>query len=78
MRTTQGFIKKIRGILAEGDRKFIIGWDFNTILSTEEGMNNVDRIGEGRTPNSQNSRIVNERIIEGFAIDPFRAMYPMQ
>jgi exonuclease III len=73
-----GFYKKVRKILNESDFKFIIGGDFNTILSNEEGTNNVDRIGNGRLPNSQNSRLINEWITEGFALDPFRALYPMQ
>ncbi len=43
-----GFYKKVRKILVESNLKFIIGGDFNTILSNEEGINNVDRIGNGR------------------------------
>jgi exonuclease III len=55
---------------------FIIGGDMNTILCSEVGPLNVDRIGEGRVPNVLNSRIINEWIRDGFAIDPFRALYP--
>jgi hypothetical protein len=73
-----GFYKKVRKILVESDLKFIIGGDFNTILSNEEGINNVDRIGNGRVPNSQNSRLINEWITEGFVLEPFRALYPLQ
>jgi hypothetical protein len=48
----------------------------NTILCEDGGVLNVDRIGEGRTPNVLNSREINEWIRDGFALDPFRAMYP--
>ncbi len=48
---------------------FIIGGDFNTILCTEPGGNNVDRKGDGRVPNPHNSRVINQWITEGFAIE---------
>jgi exonuclease III len=73
-----GFFRDIRRVLSQNNYDFIIGGDFNTILSNEAGTENLDRIGEGRVPNVQNSRIINEWLTEGFAIDPFRALYLLQ
>jgi hypothetical protein len=70
------FFKEIRGHLQRIDGNFIIGGDMNTILCEEVGALNVDRIGEGRTPNVLNSRELNGWIREGFAVEPFRALYP--
>jgi hypothetical protein len=58
--------------------KFILGGDFNTIINQSIGQENLDREGNGRVPNSQNSRIINEWIDEGWTIEPFRTMYPLQ
>jgi predicted transcriptional regulator len=58
--------------------KFITGGDFNTIINQSIGHENLDREGNGRVPNSQNSRIINEWIGEGWAIEPFRTMFPLQ
>jgi exonuclease III len=55
---------------------FIIGGDMNTILCNDIGPLNVDRIGDGRVPNVLNLRVINEWIRDGFAVDPFRALYP--
>jgi exonuclease III len=70
------FFKEIRGHLQRIGGNFIVGGDMNTILCEEGSVLNVDRIGEGRTPNVLNSREINVWIREGFAVDPFRAMYP--
>jgi hypothetical protein len=50
----------------------------NTILCTEPGDDNLDKIGGGRIPNIQKSRELNDWIQDGFAIDPFRFMYPLE
>ncbi len=56
---------------------FIIGGDFNTILDRQLGEENMDKEGGGRRiPNLANSNVINEWIDEGFAIEPFRALYP--
>jgi len=56
---------------------FLIGGDFNTILDRQLGEENMDREGGGRrVPNLVNSNVLNEWIDEGFAIEPFRALYP--
>ncbi len=39
--------------------KCIIGGDFNTVISQVNGNQNLDREGEGRIPNIQNSRVIN-------------------
>jgi hypothetical protein len=36
----------------------------------------LDRIGEGRVPNRQNSNILNKWIRDGNMVDPYRALYP--
>ena len=54
----------------------IIGGDFNTILDQEGTDENLDRIGEGRVPNRQNSNILNKWIRDGNMVDPYRALYP--
>jgi hypothetical protein len=52
--------KDIRRHLIRLGGHFIIGGDMNTILCTEQGDNNLDKIGVGRIPNIQNSRELNE------------------
>jgi hypothetical protein len=64
--------------LLSNDYEFIIGGDFNTILCSEVGTDSIDRTGDGRVPNVQNSRIINEWVTEGFALDPFRSLYLLQ
>jgi exonuclease III len=73
-----GFFHELRGKLEQINEEYIIGGDMNTILSDEMGENNLDRIGVGRVPNVQNSRVINDWISRGFAVEPFRALYPMQ
>ncbi len=69
----------INNLERERDRlgnKFIIGGDFNTIINQSIGHENLDREGNGRVPNSQNSRIINEWIEEGWTIEPFSYNVP--
>jgi exonuclease III len=54
----------------------ILGGDFNSILCDTPGADNLDREGAGRVPNRQNSRAINEWIISGMVLDPFRTLYP--
>ncbi len=70
------FYSKLREELERLSHPFIIGGDFNTILCTDPGVANIDRKGDGRVPNPHNSRAINNWIRDGFAIDPFRALYP--
>jgi exonuclease III len=72
------FYNILRRDLERLGQAFIIGGDFNTIICNEGGNGNVDRKGEGRVPNPHNSRIINQWIEEGFAVDPYRLMYPLQ
>jgi exonuclease III len=73
-----GFFQELKGRLEQMNVEFIIGGDMNTILSDEMGEHNLDRIGAGRIPNVQNSRVINEWISRGFAVEPFRALYLLQ
>jgi exonuclease III len=73
-----GFFHDLKGRLEQINEEFIIGGDMNTILSDEMGDHNLDRIGAGRIPNVQNSRVINDWINSGFAVEPFRALYPLQ
>jgi exonuclease III len=66
------FYMDIRTTLAQWGNVNIIGGDFNTILSDQEGVDNLDREGNGRVPNRQNSRIINRWTEDGFLLDPFR------
>jgi exonuclease III len=72
------FYNKLRRDIERLGLPFIIGGDFNTILSKELGEGNVDRKGGGRVPNPYNSRIINQWITDSFAVDPFRMLYPLQ
>ncbi len=62
--------------MAQWGYKSVLGGDFNTILSSQGGDQNLDREGIGRVPNVQNSRILNEWLTNGIVVDPYRAMYP--
>jgi hypothetical protein len=73
-----GFYNKLREDIESLGQETIIGGDFNTIQCHEPDEQNVDRVGRGRVPNIQNSRIINTWIAENFLIDPFRALYPLQ
>jgi hypothetical protein len=72
------FYNVLRCDLERLGQAFIIGGDFNTIICNEGGLGNVDRKGEGRVTNPHNSRVINQWIEEGFAVDPYRLMYPLQ
>jgi exonuclease III len=72
----QEFFRNIEQKLAQWGNKCIIGGDFNTILSSQGGDQNLDREGIGRAPNVQNSRIINEWLTNGLLVDPYRALYP--
>jgi exonuclease III len=73
-----GFYNKLREDIESLGQETIIGGDFNTIQCHEQDELNVDRVGRGRIPNIQNSRIINTWIAENFLIDPFRTLYPLQ
>jgi exonuclease III len=70
------FYNRIRRHIASWGNKCIIGGDFNTILSTDRGIRNLDREGGDRVPNRQNSNVLNDWIRENFLLDLFRALYP--
>ncbi len=70
------FYNGIRRQIVNWGNKCIIGGDFNTILSTERGIRNLDREGGDRVPNRQNSNVLNDWIRENILLDPFRALYP--
>jgi exonuclease III len=72
------FYERLRTDLVRLGQDIIIGGDFNTIQCHEVGDDNVDRIGRGRVPNMQNSRVNNKWIADKFLIDPFRYLYPLQ
>jgi exonuclease III len=69
------FFNEIRNTLERTGKKFIIGGDFNTILDHRLGNENVDREGEGAIHNKRNGEIINQGIIDGFWVDPFRILY---
>jgi hypothetical protein len=71
----QEFFRNIEQKLAQWGNKSILGGDFNTILSSQGGDQNLDREGIGRVPNVQNSRIINEWLTNGIVVDPYRALY---
>jgi exonuclease III len=72
------FFKDIKRQLVRMGGCFILGGDMNTILCLEPGEDNLDKIGGGRVPNVQNSKELNDWIRDGFAVDPFRVMYPLE
>jgi exonuclease III len=72
------FFTDIRMKLGRGGGDFIIGGDMNTIMSMDGGGDNLDQIGRGRVPNIQNSRELNNWVRDGFAVEPFRTLYPEQ
>ncbi len=72
----QEFFRNIKQKLAQWGNKGVLGGDFNTILSSQGGDQNLDREGIGRVPNVQNSRVLNEWLTNGIVVDPYRAMYP--
>jgi len=73
-----GFFTNLRETLQTWNLPYIIGGDFNTILDNSPGDVNLDRTGQGRVPNSRNSLILNDWILNGDCIEPFRALYPEQ
>ena len=70
-----GFFLRLKGDCERFGNEVILGGDFNTILDNSE-VGNLDREGGGRTPNIQNSRVINSWITNGEFIDPFRALFP--
>jgi hypothetical protein len=73
-----GFFRRLRLQIEQLDNEFIIGGDMNTVLCNRNDDENLDRLGVGRIPNGLNSRELNSWISEGFAVDPFRALYPLE
>jgi exonuclease III len=70
-----GFYRDIERKITEWGNINIIGGDFNTILSDQLGAENLDREGLGRVPNRQNSKIINDWVLDGLLLDPFRTLY---
>ena len=46
------------------------------MLDNRDGELLVDRMGNGNCPNIGNSRFLNNWIVEGEMLDPFRVLYP--
>jgi exonuclease III len=74
--TDREFFHSIERQIVAWGNKCIIGGDFNTIICQDNGRGNLDREGDGRVPNIQNSKNINSWIRNEFVIDPFRALYP--
>jgi hypothetical protein len=72
------FFTEVRRHLERGGGDFIIGGDMNIIMNLEGGGHNLDQIGRGRVPNAQNLHELNKWIRDGFAVEPFRTLYPEQ
>jgi exonuclease III len=64
------FFAGIRRQIEQIGNPFVIGGDFNTVLCQDVGVGNVDRKGEGRIPNFRNSKVINDWIDSGGAIEP--------
>jgi hypothetical protein len=73
-----GFFRRLRPQIEQMGNDDIIGGDMDTVLCNRNDGENLDRIGVGRIPNGLNSRELNNWISEGFAVDPFRALYPLE
>ena len=71
-----GFFEALKRVVLTNGKPVILGGDFNTILDTRRGGENLDREGEGVVPNIQNSRFLNSVIEDGILFDPFRILYP--
>jgi exonuclease III len=76
--TNVEFFNSIERKIKLWGNKCIIGGDFNMVINQVIGPDNLDRDGEGRIPNAQNSKVINRWIDENFLIDPFRVLYPEQ
>jgi exonuclease III len=72
------FFRRLRLQIEQMGNDYIIGGDMNTVLCNRNDGENLDRIGIGRIPNALNSRELNNWISDGFAVDPFRALYPFE
>ncbi len=56
---------------------FILGGDFNTILDSAMGEENLDLEERRHIPNKENGKFLREWIERGDICDPFRKKYPM-
>jgi exonuclease III len=56
---------------------FIIGGDFNTVISGAQGEENLDLEDRLNIPNKDNGKFIREWIDGGEICDPFRKKYPM-
>jgi exonuclease III len=74
--TDIAFFNDIKRQINLWGNKCIIGGDFNKIICQSNGNENLDRDGEGRIPNLQNSKVINKWIDDNLLVDPFRVLYP--
>ena len=56
--------------------KFIIGGDFNAVISDEDPANNQEVLYMRGIPNPVHSRKINQLINNEYCVDPFRSIYP--
>ena len=70
------FFREVKTHVESWPNELILGGDFNTILDMDVTVQNLDRIGRGRTPNRPNGVFINSWISEGRVVEPFRALYP--
>ena len=70
------FIDKALESIAEGDRRIILGGDWNTVFDQSDVGVNIDIINMKKVPNRLNSFLLGDLCQKFELSDPFRCKYP--
>jgi len=71
------FYRELIGIVERLNIPTILGGDWNTVISGEVGVENLDLENREHIPQKENGKILREWIEGGNYCDPFRCKYPM-
>jgi hypothetical protein len=71
------FYRELIGTVERFNIPTILGGDWNTVISGEVGVENLDLEDRDNIPQKENGRILREWIEGGNYCEPFRRKYPM-
>jgi exonuclease III len=75
--TDQNFFTRLKNDISNlGNRKVVLGGDWNATLSCEEVEFNIDVLNMRNVPNQRHSELIRDICNELDLIDPFRYRYP--
>ena len=73
----RGFYHELIDRIERYNLPVVIGGDWNTVLDSSQGAENIDLEDREHIPQKENGRVLREWIDRGNHCDPFRRKYPM-